>query len=130
MNFKEAIKAMLEGNKVRATEWFSHFYMTLSDSGFINQCGNIEEISEYAMPKEWEIYKEHEKLYTFNEAYKLLKQGYKMTRKEITNKPFYYYLTQGASHPQLYNSYFESSGFSDKDIDATDWVIWKDPENI
>ena len=56
MTTKEAIQAMLEGKKVRATNWEKEYYIQFSENaGFIDESLAVT----YVTPEEdWEIYEE------------------------------------------------------------------------
>jgi len=97
MNKLEAIKAMLEGKKVRRKVWFEGEYIYLDKYGnIVNNEGNIEEISGYDFDG-WEIYKPKKEkvdlyLYAVKDKYgtwKITKNFYK-SEKECKNDYFDY----------------------------------------
>ena len=102
MNKIEALKAMLEGKKVRRKVWYEGEYIYLDKYGnLVNDEGNIEEISGYDFDG-WEIYKPKKEkvdlyLYAVKDKYgtwKITTNFYK-NEEECKNNDFSYVMEKG-----------------------------------
>jgi len=96
MNFIEAVKKMQCGKRVRLTHWRNDTYAKRENSSYLISCnqGNIyHQFSEREiLAEDWEIYEEQPKLYTFEEAFKLMKEG-KTIKRQSSDIEFYFIKT-------------------------------------
>lgn len=116
MRFHEAMKLLEEGKKVRCKEWVEEYFISSSEE-------NLSEGMDifWFHEKEWELYEEPKKTYTFAEVVRGLKEGKKFTRKgwgdvfvKLENHMIFSY-TGDACLGIRWFSFIE-------DLEATDWV--------
>lgn len=111
MKFSEAMAALEEGKKVRCKHWAKDEYIDVNRAGAM-----------IALPckDEWEIYEEPEKLLTFVEVVKGLKEGKRFRRRFWANE---YAIIPG---DQILEFKEQSGDFEItlrlKDFETTDWV--------
>lgn len=125
MKFWEAIKALEDGNKIRCKDWPGGYYLyaqlNVYDERILvdEECRAI--FSAIHVDKEWEIYQDPVKTYSFMESMELLKEGKKVKRKEWHSG----WLTIERSCICHQDEYMDPAPrhFYLKDIEASDWVV-------
>jgi hypothetical protein len=116
MRFWEAMKAIEEGKKVRQVDWEKEDYIYILNFTIRNESheyGNIH-IDYRGIEKEWELYQEPVKTYTFQEIIPFLKEGKKVKRKNSHMCECLYLDVDGDlchSFPKI------------EDLEATDWIL-------
>lgn len=116
MKFWEAMKALEEGNKVRVKEWSPGAYWWFKSSSSLD--ATITDIFILST-KEWELYEEPQKTYSFSEVVKGLKLGKKFRRKSFPDCPAIY-LLKGEGDIYISGECWGSSSI--EDFEATDWI--------
>jgi hypothetical protein len=56
MNYKEALKAAIEGKKVRVCDWLEGEFVRFNSGWFIDEDGHHYRISSFADNEKWELY--------------------------------------------------------------------------
>lgn len=116
MKFWEAMKALEEGSTIRCTHPNADNY-PFHRSQPIHRWAAIKCLG--SLDWEWEIYQEPEKLLSFSEVVKGLKEGKKFRRK-IWKYP---YVSLNEDLVTIYGPYGSSSTkLSIVDFEATDWI--------
>ena len=64
MNTKEAIQALIDGNKVRNRMWSSYIYMYFDEDTLFDSNGNKFNTISMSFSDDWEIYEEPKKTVT------------------------------------------------------------------
>lgn len=113
MKFWEAMKALEEGKKVRASNWEKEVWID-KDS---DQTGLPMILNLFAL-HEWELYEEPEKTYSFMEVVQGLREGRKFVRKGHASD-----LALFVMGFEIYpRSKFGIQNMRMEDFEATDWI--------
>jgi hypothetical protein len=91
MNFRDAMKHLLNGEKVRRKIWQNESFLYISVSGYLfNQSGNPSAVSRFsAEASDWQIWQPPEPpLVDWNAAVKALKEGKRVRRKRWPKEDF------------------------------------------
>lgn len=121
MKFWEAMRALEEGKKVYCTTWKCG-YICKSENYQWKVCSLAADIDE-----EWELYEEPEKLLTFSEVVKGLKEGKRFRRKGWVGQPHLWIMLEDRENSERF-LIFECGltsniyKFTMFDFEATDWV--------
>lgn len=122
MKFWEAMICYEHGKKVRCKDWpENRFCHKVKDNTSAADRMNLW----FDKDKEWEIYEEPQKTYTFMEAVQLMKQGKKMGRKNLDgflnmydDEKIWFITT---ANEESYKIFLR--GLKLQDVEATDWVV-------
>lgn len=124
MRFSAAMRALEQGERVRATCWEKSQFIDISMKN--HQIGRIG----LAVHAEWELFQEPQKLLSFSEIVKGLKEGKRFTRKEWEKE-------QIPECPNNHSIHLAPSGwivncnghplnYCIEDLEATDWIAVKE----
>lgn len=120
MNFKEVIELLCNGKKVRNIYWDKSLYIYLNHDGILTWSDDF--IGDINAFKEWEEYKEPEKLVDFPTALNHILNG--GTAKREKNGIVYYFNEREVLMRKVSSGSGSDYGILDKeDITATDWIL-------
>lgn len=119
MKFWEAVREMQLGKKVRRTQWPSSWYVYICSGQLLQESGSLFRPMGPSLERgDWEIYEEPDKLLSFQEVVKGLKEGKKFRRKEWSNKDYFIFCSPaGIASPAHCAAHLHP-----EDFEANDWV--------
>ncbi len=125
VKFWEAMKALEEGNKVRACAWAHQDWIDIGGFSRGYPLDDLDFKSCLMDFPNWELYEESQKMLSFAEVVKGLKEGKKFRRIAWKN-PYDHVgstsCTYFPSQKRINNQYGELCPLWLEDFEATDWI--------